>query len=38
LWGLFPILPQITYGTTKSALHMMTRYLAKVVGPNIPAN
>jgi len=33
-----PILPQITYGATKSALHMMTRYLAKAAGPNVRAN
>lgn len=33
-----PILPQIAYGSTKAALHMMTRYLAKAVGPEVRAN
>lgn len=33
-----PIAPQIAYGSTKSGLHMLTRYLAKVVGPEVRAN
>jgi len=33
-----PILPQIVYGSTKSGLHMLTRYLAKAVGPEVRAN
>jgi len=33
-----PILPQIAYGSTKSGLHMLTRYLAKAVGPDVRAN
>ncbi len=33
-----PILPQIAYGSTKAALHMMTRYLAKIGGADVRAN
>lgn len=33
-----PIVPQISYGSTKAGLHMLTRYLAKVVGPDVRAN
>ena len=33
-----PILPQIAYGSTKSALHMLTRYLAKAGGAEVRAN
>ncbi|MBB3860936.1 NAD(P)-dependent dehydrogenase (short-subunit alcohol dehydrogenase family) [Novosphingobium hassiacum] len=33
-----PILPQISYGSTKAGLHMLTRYLAKAVGPDVRAN
>jgi NAD(P)-dependent dehydrogenase (short-subunit alcohol dehydrogenase family) len=33
-----PIAPQIAYGSTKAGLHMLTRYLAKVVGPDVRAN
>jgi NAD(P)-dependent dehydrogenase (short-subunit alcohol dehydrogenase family) len=33
-----PILPQLIYGSTKAGLHMMTRYLAKALGPDVRAN
>jgi len=33
-----PILPQMAYGTTKSALQMLTRYLAKAGGGVVRAN
>jgi NAD(P)-dependent dehydrogenase (short-subunit alcohol dehydrogenase family) len=33
-----PILPQLIYGSTKAGLHMMTRYLAKALGPGVRAN
>jgi NAD(P)-dependent dehydrogenase (short-subunit alcohol dehydrogenase family) len=33
-----PILPQLVYGSTKAGLHMMTRYLAKALGPDVRAN
>ena len=33
-----PILPQMAYGSTKSALHMLTRYLAKAGGEQVRAN
>jgi NAD(P)-dependent dehydrogenase (short-subunit alcohol dehydrogenase family) len=33
-----PIPPQLAYGSTKSGLHMLTRYLAKVCGPEIRVN
>jgi NAD(P)-dependent dehydrogenase (short-subunit alcohol dehydrogenase family) len=33
-----PTLPVVPYGTTKSALHMLTRYLAKACGPEVRVN
>jgi NAD(P)-dependent dehydrogenase (short-subunit alcohol dehydrogenase family) len=33
-----PIPPQLAYGSTKSGLHMLTRYLAKVCGPEVRVN
>ncbi|MGE0385683.1 MAG: SDR family NAD(P)-dependent oxidoreductase [Gammaproteobacteria bacterium] len=33
-----PILPQMAYGSTKAALHMLTRYLAKAGGAEVRAN
>jgi gluconate 5-dehydrogenase/7-alpha-hydroxysteroid dehydrogenase len=33
-----PIGPQLVYGSTKAATHMMTRYLAKICGPDIRVN
>ncbi len=33
-----PILPQIAYGSSKSALHLMTRYLAKAAAPEVRVN
>lgn len=33
-----PTPPVIAYGVTKSALHMMTRYLAKACGPEVRVN
>jgi NAD(P)-dependent dehydrogenase (short-subunit alcohol dehydrogenase family) len=33
-----PALPVVPYATTKAALHMMTRYLAKACGPEVRVN
>ena len=33
-----PILPQMAYGTTKSGVQMLTRYLAKAGGGTVRAN
>jgi gluconate 5-dehydrogenase/7-alpha-hydroxysteroid dehydrogenase len=33
-----PIPPSIAYGSTKAGLHMLTRYLAKVGGPEVRVN
>ena len=33
-----PILPQLIYGSTKSGLEMLTRYIAKLAGPEVRAN
>jgi NAD(P)-dependent dehydrogenase (short-subunit alcohol dehydrogenase family) len=33
-----PIPPQFAYGSTKAGLHMLTRYMAKVCGPEVRVN
>jgi NAD(P)-dependent dehydrogenase (short-subunit alcohol dehydrogenase family) len=33
-----PTEPQLAYGSTKAGLHMLTRYMAKVSGPDIRVN
>jgi NAD(P)-dependent dehydrogenase (short-subunit alcohol dehydrogenase family) len=33
-----PIPPQFPYGSTKAGLHMLTRYMAKVCGPEVRVN
>ena len=36
--AFLPTLPYIAYGSTKAALHMLTRYLAKECGPEVRVN